>query len=975
MNKELIVAITEHRKFGVILIPYLITPTSGNSLYSVIDKATPNNIKDIEEYNDDFLHLIKISGEIDDIYMARLFSKEPPQEFLTKVNQEFIEQRIRPHIELRLKKMMDLIADLNLRLFYKDRQYSQIYASDLITQAEKGTEAIFIFHRDEKGIRYHLVIQQGDNRIGLRNKKSIVITDFPCNVVIDQVWYHFRNIDSKKLTPFFEKEFIQIAKSTEKTYFEKFVLNTIRNFTVQAIGFEVNDQKIAPRALLYFQNDLEGLPTLLLKFRYGGKIILPNNPDAVFVEMFEKEDNFTFNKTHRTLEAEKSYVAVLRELGFYSKDNIHFYIRNMQEGPQTDWFYATVSTLNQLGGELKNRGFEIKQEFFSKKYYLNQIDLQFNLNQTNDWFDLQGNVTLGNYTFPFIKLRRNILKDIREYELPDGSIVILPSEWFSRYKELFQLAQTQNQGLIIRKYHFGLLNFSGFSSAKIEEMKKLFSKPENASIALPSGLNARLRPYQLTGYYWMEQLKKNGFGGCLADDMGLGKTLQTLTLLLNSTRDIITVKKINPEATGQLSLFDLPQTIETIEQRCPTSLIIMPLSLIHNWNNEIQRFAPELKTYSHIGGYRTKNIDDFKNYDLILTTYGLARNDFEMMSQFPFHYIVLDESQAIKNPSSKNYQAVTQLKSNYKLVLTGTPIENSLTDLWAQMNFLNPGLLGHIAFFKDEYVSPIEKGADAEKSKKLQGFIEPFILRRTKDQVAKELPAKTEQTRYCSMDEEQQKLYESQKSAIRNTLLEFIDKHGSNKSSVMVLQALTRLRQLANHPKLAGFEQPSGKFDEVTRVLGTVLSENHKVLMFSSFVQHLKLYEEYLIEQGIKYSMLTGNTQNREEVIASFQNDNQSQVFLISLKAGGVGLNLTAADYVFMLDPWWNPAAENQAISRAHRIGQDKKVFVYRFITSDTLEEKIVKLQNQKSELANQFVNSNNPLRTLSTEDIMELFQ
>jgi SNF2 family DNA or RNA helicase len=291
------------------------------------------------------------------------------------------------------------------------------------------------------------------------------------------------------------------------------------------------------------------------------------------------------------------------------------------------------------------------------------------------------------------------------------------------------------------------------------------------------------------------------------------------------------------------------------------------------------------------------------------------------------------------------------------------------------MNFVNRGLLGNYTFFKKEFVTPIEKLKDEQKSERLQALIHPFILRRKKDQVATDLPPITEQIRLCEMSVEQRKIYEEEKSAVRNSILDNMEKQGVQKSSMLVLQALTRLRQLANHPKMVDINEESGKFEEVTRMLQNVISEGHKVLIFSTFVKHLELYKTYLEENKLTYSILTGQTQNRQQVIEEFQNDSKNQVFLISLKAGGVGLNLTAADYVFLLDPWWNPAAENQAINRAHRIGQDKKVFVYRFISTHSIEEKIVRLQEEKSELADLFINTYNPFKALSPDKIMELFE
>jgi len=333
----------------------------------------------------------------------------------------------------------------------------------------------------------------------------------------------------------------------------------------------------------------------------------------------------------------------------------------------------------------------------------------------------------------------------------------------------------------------------------------------------------------------------------------------------------------------------------------------------------------------------------------------------------------------IKNPSSKLYNAIVTLQSDHKVVLTGTPIENSLTDLWSQINFVNPGLLGTLGFFKRSFVQPIEKKGDEEREEKLKELISPFILRRTKNEVARELPPVYEQVRYVNMAESQLRLYEEEKSQVRNALLENLEEVGLERSSIMVLQALTRLRQIANHPDLVeDFNgEESGKFTEVYRDIESVISEGHKVLVFSSFVKHLDLFRTRLEQDGIGYAYLTGsrNQRQREEAVNDFQTRSNCSLFLISLKAGGVGLNLTAADYVFILDPWWNPAAEMQALSRAHRIGQENRVFVYRFISNDSIEEKIQRLQERKRELAETFVTSNNPLKSLSEDELLELFR
>jgi SNF2 family DNA or RNA helicase len=404
----------------------------------------------------------------------------------------------------------------------------------------------------------------------------------------------------------------------------------------------------------------------------------------------------------------------------------------------------------------------------------------------------------------------------------------------------------------------------------------------------------------------------------------------------------------------------------------------MPTSLIYNWLNEAKKFAPKLRMMVHTGIMRYKTPEVFSNYDVIVTTYGISRIDTDLLSSFFFEYVILDESQNIKNPSSKSYQSVKQLKSRFKLILSGTPVENSVNDLWTQMSFINPGLLGTQQYFQNEFVQPIERKKDEEKARKLQALIKPFVLRRTKEQVATELPPKTETLLYCKMSEEQSSVYEKVKSEYRNELLKSLEDGTYAKTQIQVLQGLIKLRQIANHPSMidAEYEGDSGKFENVTHTLKNVLDGGHKVLIFSQFVKQLTIYREYFDQQGINYTYLDGSTQNRGDVVKQFQEDPKTRVFLISLKAGGVGLNLTEADYVFILDPWWNPAVEQQAIDRTHRIGQTKNVFIYKFITKDSVEEKILALQQRKLSVARALITTEESfIKSLTAEDIREILQ
>jgi SNF2 family DNA or RNA helicase len=399
---------------------------------------------------------------------------------------------------------------------------------------------------------------------------------------------------------------------------------------------------------------------------------------------------------------------------------------------------------------------------------------------------------------------------------------------------------------------------------------------------------------------------------------------------------------------------------------------------VYNWYHETRKFTPKLKVLIYTGIGRDKNPQLFQLYDLIISTYGTVRVDIDILKDYRFNYVILDESQSIKNPNSLSARAVKQLKSTNKLVLTGTPIENSVQELWSQLSFINPGLVGSLSSFNERFVTPIEKGKDIHKMSQLKAIIKPFVLRRTKDQVAKDLPPKVEQVKYCNMTEQQAEEYEKVKSYYRNEILKSISEIGLPKSQLVLLQGLIKLRQIANHPKLIlpEYEGQAGKFDEIIAMSETAMQEGHKVLLFSQFVKQLDLFRAQFDKNGWKYCYLDGSTPNemRQKQVDIFQKDDSILFFLISLKAGGVGLNLTAADYVFISDPWWNPAVEQQAVDRTHRIGQTKSVFNYKFITKDTVEEKILALQQSKKELANNIITTEESfVKSFNIDEILDI--
>jgi non-specific serine/threonine protein kinase len=454
------------------------------------------------------------------------------------------------------------------------------------------------------------------------------------------------------------------------------------------------------------------------------------------------------------------------------------------------------------------------------------------------------------------------------------------------------------------------------------------------------------------GFHWLNYLHEVSWGGILADDMGLGKTIQALSFLHHYRQQY-----------GRL-----------------TALVVCPTTLIFNWENEIKKFAPSLTYRIHHGGERLRNKETLSGFEVLITTYGTLRSDIKLLMDIPFDYVILDESQAIKNPASKVTRAACLLHAKHRLCMSGTPLQNNTFDIFAQMNFLNPGMLGSIEFFRQEFAIPIDKFGEPDRKDHLRKLLYPFILRRTKEQVARDLPEKTETILFCEMEGEQRKIYDAYRNDYRDRILGTIESQGIHKSQLTILQGLMKLRQICDSPAILNetetYPNHSIKLDELAREISENIG-NHKALIFSQFLGMLALIREKLHTLGIAYEYFDGSTTatDREKAIRAFQENDSCRVFLISLKAGGVGLNLTAADYVYIVDPWWNPAVEQQAIDRTHRIGQTKNIFAYRMICKDSIEDKILQLQERKKILAKDLIADDDGfVKSLSREDVEYLF-
>ncbi len=946
-----------HRLWGSVLQAQILEKEAGKDFFTpgeyVQNDDSTAAYQRLSPMQREVVHLI---DEYSDRNLHRVFSKKKTvKQFLDSVEEEFIRDHIRPYIEKRLYQILEVARENRISLFVKEKSTRNIFPEDFISMEKHPASPVFSFTFDTQ-LSYALYLVHGDHRLVLKDTPLEIISSTPLAMILGSKLYFVEDIDGKKLKPFLTRERVLIPEGFEEKYFASFIRNSLRDYHAMVEGFEVLTPEPEKKAELVLETGLAQKPVWILSFRYNNHSIYPDSTLRRFVNYLGKAHAHAFERFGRDRDWEEQIIATLNEFGLHTRDDRHFHLSREFDPAGEEGIYAAISFVNENGSSLLESGISIRHRLL-KDYYLDRITLDLESKEKEDWFDVHAMVRFGEFSISFISLRDHILEGRREYILPDGKVAILPEEWFASYRPMFEFGVPSGERIRIQKQHFSVVDGSlrGFHSATLKKLETLNRVDSLPRAELPSGLETTLRAYQLEGYRWLSFLQENGFGGCLADDMGLGKTLQAIAVLVRS-REL--KKKAGLDA--------------------PTSLVVVPASLLHNWVNECRRFAPFLKVLSHIGNQRNRQLSNFSYYDVVLSTYHTVRQDSEALSTFRFHYVILDESQMIKNPSSKIYHSMIELQSEHRLVLTGTPIENSLTDLWSQINFVNPGLLGTLNFFKRSFVQAIEKKKDEEREEQLKELINPFILRRTKAEVAQELPPVFEQLRYVDMTDSQKRVYEEEKSLARNSILENLEEARADQTSLMVLQALTRLRQIANHPALIEdyAEVDSGKFNEVGRDISSVVAEGHKVLVFSSFVKHLDLFRSHLDDLGIGYAYLTGsrNHRQRKEAVDKFQNDPRCSLFLISLKAGGVGLNLTAADYVFILDPWWNPASEMQALSRAHRIGQENRVFVYRFISNDTIEEKIQSLQEKKKELAETFVNSNNPLKSLSEKELMELF-
>ncbi|MCU0423217.1 MAG: DEAD/DEAH box helicase [Bacteroidia bacterium] len=1023
---DLVYTLVNHPHLGYVLEPHVVqVNTKGNFTLThqrIFTKTLDYFAKKLTAFD---LTLIKILDELDDDFLFRKFhsvgkKKMRTFEFFEKnKNNELLIGTIRAFID---ERMNEALKALRGKYIYKMGNDNNPTSQKIFVTDEQAS-VLFHFRRDQEGTRYFPTIKYKGERIEFMYKGASVISTSPAWMLLnDQLFDFAKEVDGKKLLPFLNKRFIQITKSAEENYFNRFVPNLIEKYDVYAEGLKIVTKTIDAHTILKVQLYEEEQLSLKITFQYGKNNFDYGSTHQVSAYVEKHGNDYTFIRFKRNLVWEENQKVLLEKLGLIKLNGPYFSLKSEKRIgiieqelllPETTNKFEFLEWLNEHTEYLSEQQIVVEQGEDFNKYFIGVRQIKLEVTEQRDWFDVKAVVQFGEYSFNFLALREHILKGKREFILPNGQVAIIPNEWFGNLGGMLNFSTSEDE-IKLEKHHVGILDELTNNGGKYlrisDKLERIKSYGDIKDISLPQQFKGELRPYQKAGFNWFYFLKQNSFGGCLADDMGLGKTIQTLALLQKEKELYIATKTQKTEVVAaplsypevntdrQIGLFEnheeyIPSVVvensaqpheasqqsleDNMKTFIKTSLIVVPNSLVYNWFNEARKFTPQLKVLIYTGIAREKNPQTFLKYDLIISTYGTVRVDIDILSAFKFNYLILDESQSIKNAQSLSSKAVRKLNGTHKLVLTGTPIENSVTELWSQMAFINPGLVGNLQSFTERFVSPIEKAKDQLRLQQLRAVIKPFVLRRTKDQVAKELPEKIEQVVYSNMTEQQAEAYETVKSFYRNEILKSIQEVGLNKAQFTILQGLTKLRQIANHPLLtdANYSGQSGKFDELIARAETAKQEGHKVLIFSQFVKQLDLYKQYFNEKGWVYSYLDGSMSNeqRQAAVNKFQ-QGQVNYFLISLKAGGVGLNLTEADYVFIIDPWWNPAVEQQAIDRSHRIGQTKTVFTYKFITKDTVEEKILALQQRKKELASSIITSEEGfIKTIDVDEIMEL--
>ena len=905
-----------------------------------------------------------------------------------KTTQRYVSSQV----DQRITEAVAIAARIGVHVFFAPKPGEWLKQQNELHFDAEPLKLHAAFTKTDDGIDYRLTL--GDAIIPSKHRAQVLCNN-PSLFVID---HSLRQLDEglggKLLTPFLKKEIYHIPVSIQAKYFRQFILKIVKKIDISSEGFDVDNLHPQGKAVLTLQAAINGRYSLETQFVYDTATFTAANRREKSVTLHDDGASVTFVCIWRNREWE----AAVTEL-----------LDNRLHRPQTATLQEMTAWLTANEAVLAQHGIETLQRT-THHYIIGEVKRLHDDRWTGDWFQMHVTLVFPDGTrMALTDFRDAIINGDQEVRLPSGNWFVIPDEWYAQYSAAMLFGMMKSRGTLT--FHRSQQTVLPTDDLVIATPKTPETATEEEKPLPPHGLKATLRPYQLEGYQWMLSHQRGGSGCLLGDDMGLGKTVQTIAVILHyfeSTASALTATQkdnrahenltdnglstkaadLAPQADYniirsnniirskstivQTNLFSDEEMSGHAPKAMPSAasaqpdlrqkaghrpvLVAAPSSVVFNWHDEFRRFAPTLRVVEYTGNARERAAKQslLAGADVVLTSYPMLRNDIGVLSRLSFAIAVYDEAHAFRNNTSMLYQAVLKIHADFPIALTGTPMVNALDELWTLMSVLNPALLGDYETFQDHFIHPINVNLQDEHTAILRKLVAPYFLRRLRRDVLDSLPERQDEQVWCDMTEAQAALYEEEQSKMRNLLM---DAEQAN-NRIVVLAAITRLRRLACSPWLEQKEGDSGKVQEIFDRLEELRDTDHKVLLFSEFTSFLDVIAKEMENRGWTYDLLTGQSRDRETIVKHFQQTPSCQFFLVSLKAGGEGLNLTEADYVFLLDPWWNHAAEEQAIARAHRSGQRRSVMVYRFITRGSLEEQILKVQDRKDDLVKAIIHN-----------------
>ena len=905
-----------------------------------------------------------------------------------KTTQRYVSSQV----DQRITEAVAIAARIGVHVFFAPKPGEWLKQQNELHFDAEPLKLHAAFTKTDDGIDYRLML--GDAIIPSKHRAQVLCNN-PSLFVID---HSLRQLDEglggKLLTPFLKKEIYHIPVSIQAKYFRQFILKIVKKIDISSEGFDVDNLHPQGKAVLTLQAAINGRYSLETQFVYDTATFTAANRREKSVTLHDDGASVTFVCIWRNREWEAAVTELL--------DNRLHRPQTASLQKMTAWLTANEAVLAQHGIETLQRT--------THHYVIGEVKRLHDDRWTGDWFQMHVTLVFPDGTrMALTDFRDAIINGDQEVRLPSGNWFVIPDEWYAQYSAAMLFGMMKSRGTLT--FHRSQQTVLPTDDLVIATPKTPETATEEEKPLPPHGLKATLRPYQLEGYQWMLSHQRGGSGCLLGDDMGLGKTVQTIAVILHyfeSTASTLTATQkddrahenltdnglstktadFDPQADYniirsnniirskstivQTSLFSDEEMSGHAPKAMPSAasaqpdlrqkaghrpvLVAAPSSVVFNWHDELRRFAPTLRVVEYTGNARERAAKQslLAGADVVLTSYPMLRNDIGVLSRLSFAIAVYDEAHAFRNNTSMLYQAVLKIHADFPIALTGTPMVNALDELWTLMSVLNPALLGDYETFQNHFIHPINVNLQDEHTAILRKLVAPYFLRRLRRDVLDSLPERQDEQVWCDMTEAQAALYEEEQSKMRNLLM---DAEQAN-NRIVVLAAITRLRRLACSPWLEQKEGDSGKVQEVFDRLEELRDTDHKVLLFSEFTSFLDVIAKEMENRGWTYDLLTGQSRDRETIVKHFQQTPSCQFFLVSLKAGGEGLNLTEADYVFLLDPWWNHAAEEQAIARAHRSGQRRSVMVYRFITRGSLEEQIQKVQDRKDDLVKAIIHN-----------------